>query len=316
MVGLSFLSSSGIGVEPLAYVAMEPLTERGFLNAATYASISKGGVSFMGNTRVHSNAMWSLSLVIALLLAGAVELRAQKQVKVQSLGHGLSSVEVESHRPLAYAARALAIRHDLVITYEDPRWAHPSQIEVVPPRNPEAPGKKHAEGPDDRPLRPRAGKLEFTYRESDLEAGPEGVLNVLERLVEASSQPYEVREEAGAFHLVPISSLDASGEWVSHHSPLDVPVNLPFERRTVMETLEAIVGGVNEVSETRVEFGMVMIRSFRRWTVELGSTGRSARELLVEAMRTDKLTTSWRLFYSPRLGDYSFNVYHMGDLEE
>lgn len=270
----------------------------------------------MDNTRVPSHAIWSLSLVIAQFLAGAVELRAQKQVKVHSSEQGLISVEVESHRPLGYAARALAIRHDLVITYEDPRWAHPSQIEVVPPRTPEAPGKKHAEGPDDRPLRPRAGKLEFTYRESDLEAGPEGVVNVLEGLIEASSQPYEVREGAGAFHLVPKWSLDASGEQVSHQSPLDVPVNLPFERRTVMEALEAIVGGVNEVSETRVQFGLVMIRSFRRWTVELGSTGRSARELLVESMKTDKLTTSWLLFYNPRLGHYSFSVYHMGDLEE
>jgi len=81
------------------------------------------------------------------------------------------------------------------------------------------------------------------------------------------------------------------------------------EGRTILETLKAILTAVCGVSDTPVSMGLVMIGPFKRLTVETGSQGRTARELLTDAMTVERLKTSWLLFYDPRLEQYFFSVY-------
>lgn len=250
---------------------------------------------------------WTIRLVAATFwtLAGALPAPAT----AQSFELEIASIEVEKPRPVAAAVRELAARHGLVITYEDPRWTHASDIEDVTDkvRPPAAPGAVASSEP--RLLVPRTDSLGFTYDASDLKDGRRGVRAILERLVEAAGSPFEIRDEGGMFHVVPLEALDAAGRPVPHVSPLDLPIDLPYERRTILETLKAILTAVCGVSDTPVSMGLVWIEPFERLTVETGSQGQTARELLTDTMTVERLKTSWLLFYDPRLEQYFFSVY-------
>jgi hypothetical protein len=110
-------------------------------------------------------------------------------------------------------------------------------------------------------------------------------------------------------HVVPTASLDAEDRRIPHVSPFDLPLHLPMERRTIRETVGAILDAVTEVSDTPVSFGLVKIRPFERQTVELGSGGRTARELLAGIIQVEDLRTSWLMHYDPGLETYFFSVY-------
>lgn len=250
------------------------------------------------------------------LPAIVLRLQAEKPaLSAENRGH----LSTESGRPLAEAIEMLEARHGFVITYEDPRYSHASEIEDVTEKvsrhlNEFEPGK----GP--RVLVPKGGVLSFDYDEA-LTARSDYQLILVQQLVDASlaqgnAGRFRVEQQGAFIHVIPIASKNERGQVVPQASVLDAVISLRKAQRSGLETLEAICAAVSQVTGTRVVVGSAPLNAFLRYRNEEGITRKPARGALAEILAKIGHGTplSWQLFYSPTLKMYVLNVHEVRPL--
>jgi hypothetical protein len=223
----------------------------------------------------------------------------------------------EDGRPLAEAVSMLEARHGWVITYEDPRYVHESDIaDVTESVRRDLDQYKPGEAP--RVLVPRGGELDFAYDVRAVTNQPldrAAVLNELLNTQAASSNGGRFRVEVNGevAHVIPTAVKDINGEFVALGSPLDAEISLSNEERSGAEKLIKICEAVSEATRTRVRPGLFPTNLFFRHRDRQGAEKQRARDILLKHLETVSGGTSlsWRLFYGPGTKTYSLNIRHV-----
>jgi hypothetical protein len=244
----------------------------------------------------------------------AIALRSQADqstLLAKNRGH----LSTEYGRPLAEAIEMLEAKYSFVITYEDPRYVHASEIEDVTEKisrhlNEFEPGKAP------RLFVPKGGTLSFDYDEA-LTAKPDDHLILVQQLIDANlaqgnAGRFRVEQQGPFIHVIPTAIKNVRGHVVPQGSVLDVVITLPKEQRSGFGTLDAICAAISQVSGTRVVPGTVPINAFLRYRDEEGMTRAPAREALANFLaKVGRAPLSWQLLYDPMLKMYALNVHQV-----
>jgi hypothetical protein len=107
---------------------------------------------------------------------------------------------------------------------------------------------------------------------------------------------FELLQDGAIFHVVPASSRNATGVVVKRRSRLDVRITLPEASRTLYETVEAILKGVNL---PMLGIGRAPVNLLRNRSARVSAKDEIARDVLVRTLAASGLQVSWRLFCPP-----------------
>lgn len=236
--------------------------------------------------------------------------------------HGRSSqgvsemkLSVEDPRPVAEAILTLEKKYGWVITYEDPRYVHESDIADVTLKV-RRDLDKYKPGEAPKVLVPKGGALEFTYDVASNTNLPADPAMVVQKLLDAQT----ARDNGGRFrletsgqimHVIPTAIKNSYGELAHQESVLDTIISLPAGERTVLQKLESVCAAISRGANIPAEFGTIPTNLLLQNRDQQGAERQRARDVLVrtfEAMNNEK-RLSWRLLYGPGTKRYSLNIH-------
>jgi hypothetical protein len=250
-----------------------------------------------------------------LLLSLGVHVHGNQQVTRITLS-------VEDSRPIAKAIDLLATRHAWVITYEDPRFMHDSDIDDVT-ESVRRDLDKYRPGEAPKVLVPRGGALEIAYDVTADTNEPTDRRVVLNELLNVQN----ARDKGGKFrlemngdyaHVIPIAVKDVRGEWVKQESMLDAMISISTEERTGLEKLKGICKAISEATKSRVTIGNFPTNLFLQYRDREGAERERARDVLAKQLERVssggrnlawQANLSWRLLYDPGKKAYALNIY-------
>jgi hypothetical protein len=256
---------------------------------------------------VNINWRFSALLVAAGVIAHPVgALATNVETASLNVDHGVTTLAVESARPIATAVQALVDRFGVVITYEDPRYAYKGDLQDVTEQV-RKDLDRYPPGRAPRVIVPKGGKLTVKARSADVAA-------ILEQLIRVQSTTgqgghFRVEHTGDAFHVVPTESRDRDGNWAVNRSILDIPISLPIQDRAYQEMIAVICKALSAAAHTRIWIGsgvgggLMSINGPPQY--RLGANNEPARSVLMRALTAvaaDRGKLTWVLFY----GDDSF----------
>jgi hypothetical protein len=106
-----------------------------------------------------------------------------------------------SQRPLSDVIRELEKRHDWIITYEDPIYESPNDVEEVTP----VVREDGVRGPT--MIAPRSRFFAFDYRHLDPTRPHELLSSMLSEYYAANDHAFRLVQQGDLFHIVPTKSL-------------------------------------------------------------------------------------------------------------
>ena len=256
--------------------------------------------------------------LIALLMIGA----AAAILSINLIGSGRAiqeskrvNISVQGPRPMARAIEVLETRCGCVITYEDPRYVHASDLSEVTAQVRKDLNKfKPGEAP--RVFVPKNEELAIDYDESTNTKPPDGIAPVVQLLIEK----HAARGNAGRFrmemsnqviHVIPSGIRNERGELAAQNSILDSVISLPATDRSGIQTLEAICAALTQTNGVRVIVGAVPLNIFFRYHDREGGISNKARDVLVNLLKGAGNDLSWQLFYDPGLKMYALNIHRV-----
>jgi len=259
----------------------------------------------------------SRALVVCFALAGLFILIS---FAVRGQGtRGVSEIKlsVEDARPVAKAIEMLEAKYGWVITYEDPRYVHDSEIADVALKV-RRDLDKYKPGEVPPVLVPKGGALEFTYDVAPGANLPTDPAMVVQRLLDAQT----VSGNAGWFrleaigqimHVIPTTIKNSEGQLVPQESVLDTIISLPAEERSAEQKLESVCSAISRATNIGVVVGTIPTNWFYRYRDQQGAASQKARDVLVNMFETmikdSGANLSWRLFYGPGEKRYVLNVH-------
>jgi hypothetical protein len=229
---------------------------------------------------------------------------------------GQTKLSVKGARPVAEAIEMLEKKYGWVITYEDPRYAHDSEIvDVALEVRRDLDKYKPGEVPP--VFVPKGGLLEFTYdvpADTNLPPDPPMVVQQLLDAHAASGNGGKFRLETSkqVMHVIPAMIKNRDGTLVLQESLLDTLISLPAVERTVYEKMDEICKAVSRAANMHVGLGMVPNNWFHGRTDQQGAKNQKAKDVLISTFEAleDGTNLSWRLFYGPGRG-YSLNIHYV-----
>jgi hypothetical protein len=248
----------------------------------------------------------NLALRVGLLLTGGL-------VGGSVLGQGgRAEIAVDDGRPVASAVIELMERHPVVITYEDAAYAYRDDIKDVTEevRNPASPRSDTGY----RVLVPVGGPLHVSYDVSSQTDKPTDLAAVLSSIVQSKNSMqtggrFRVVQAGDVFHVIASQERDASGRWIDHASPLDLPITLTTETVNGRQAIEAILKEVS--SRTGIEF-MVTTMGGRSLMSQYHSVVQAqnevARDVLLRTLHAMSDRLSWLMYYDAFTKRYFFNI--------
>ncbi|MCI0664183.1 MAG: hypothetical protein L0220_24255 [Acidobacteria bacterium] len=260
---------------------------------------------------VHILSVCFILTMFFTLLIFAVRGRGSKSVSQ-------NKVSVESGRPVADAILKLEAQYGWVITYEDPRYVHDSEIsDVTLQVRKDLDKYKPGEAP--KVLVPKSGFLEFTYdvaSDTKLPSDPELVVQKLLDAQEARNQggSFRLERSENILHVIPKAFKNIDGQIAPQESILDTIISLPAGEKTVEQKIENICAAISQSTKTPVRLGQYPTNMFNQHRDHQEVVDKSARDVLVETFKSmnSKANLSWQLFYSPSFKIYVLNI-HMVD---
>lgn len=232
-------------------------------------------------------------------------------------GNKKMHLSVADPRPVAKAVETLEAKYGWVITYEDPRYVHSSEIADVT-GSVRKDLDKFRPGKSPRVLIPKGGSLTIDY---DVEADtnrptdPATVVRQLLNAHAASSNAVVFQLESGgrAIHVMPTAFRNRAGELVPQESVLNSSITLPAGRRSGLQSLEALCTAVSEATQMRVVVGTIPLKLFMQPRNQQGAAGERARDVLVNMLEDIKSGTklSWQLLYDPGMQMYVLNIHEV-----
>jgi len=164
-----------------------------------------------------------------------IVLRSQADNKSASLAKNKGHLSTEYGRPLAEAIEMLEAKYSFVITYEDPRYTHASEIQDVTKKVRRDPDKLEP-GKAARVLVPKGGVLSFDYDET-LARNSDYHLTLVQQLVDANlaqgnAGRFRVEQQGALIHVIPTATKNERGKVVPQASVLDAMISLPKAQRS------------------------------------------------------------------------------------
>jgi hypothetical protein len=211
-------------------------------------------------------------------------------------------VDIEGSRPLAQAARTLENRHGLMITYEDPRYVHNTDLSDATLRV-----RRDLDARGAKPVRtvliPREGAIHAAYF---YRGEPGDALAAIELLLSAHSNHgnpgvFRVAQVGDVFHVVGIAARNEDGALETQQPLLDVKITLQERERTLLDTVRQICDAVTEHSGHLLVVGTVPTNFLVQQSSAIGARQTPAREVLLRslAVAQPKTRLSWQVLYDP-----------------
>ena len=226
-------------------------------------------------------------------------------------------LSVQDPRPVAKAIEILEARYGWVITYEDPRYVHDSEITDVT-RSVRRDLNKFRTGGAPRVLIPRGGALTVDYDVATATNAPSDRATVIQQLLDAqaaSGNPGRFRLERNGqiVHVIPAFSKNSAGELVPEEPVLDAVITVPAGDRTGMQKLDAICEAISQVTQTRVVVGVVPLNLFFQHRDQQGAVSQKARDALAQILEAvgNGTSLSWQLLYDPGMRIYVLNIHEV-----
>ena len=244
-------------------------------------------------------------IVVGLL---AVSMTAMDANGRQEPGQAAAAktIEVGTARPILRAIETLRERYHLSITYEEPRYVHPHDLQDISyiHKGPIPIGAKL--------IAPRNRAIHFQYQEINGEPQEEVTLLLRRLLTEFAAQGgpvFEVRErslgEATQWNVVAVRARGSMGDWEDQPDILGTPIFIPKAERSQGEFLGEILQQLRMATGYRVTLGQVDT-NIHMGTSELGADNISVRAVLANLYGTRMV---WDLNYDPEGdGNYVLNL--------
>jgi putative peptidoglycan binding protein len=222
------------------------------------------------------------------------------------------SIQVSDNRPLAAALEALEKKYGLAITYEDPIYSHPSDIQDVTPLLSIRPVTSTSH----RLLVPKKATFRFQYVAGNgkpVEDTRSLIRRMLTEYSALGNPAFDVQERATKYgpewHVFPTEVRTTSGSLLPQAALLDNIVNIPNQKRTYTKMLDEIIDQVSNLSGYRVMGGNFPVNAFfvlQNHEENYGADNRPARQALAELLGPSYL---WYLFYVPGDRMYVLNIH-------
>jgi Protein of unknown function (DUF1553)/Protein of unknown function (DUF1549) len=226
-------------------------------------------------------------------------------------------ISVEDGRPVSKAIETLEDKYGWIITYEDPRYVHNSEIvDVALKVRRDLDQYKPGEVPP--VLVPKGGALEFTYLVEPGTNLPTDPARVVQNLLDAQNASgnagrFRLETSPQIMHVIPTTMKNAGGALVPQVSALDTIISLPAVERSVERKMAAICETVSRASDIPMVLGSYPTNSFIQSSDRQGATNQKARDVLVDTFESMTKESgpclSWRLNYSPGYKRYVLNIH-------
>ena len=202
-----------------------------------------------------------------------------------------SSEVISAPRPLVEVADRLQEMYAVPVTYEDPLWVWPGELEqmghdtsgqylVVKTRSVFLP----AVNPGDQPL---GAVLE----------------QVVERFNNETDGPqFRVARSPVGWHIVATKAYDANGKLLPARNLLDGNINVVIAKRNARGHFSAICDSLSHLSGIKVEFDATLLDLDRLYGAvppefEWGASQMPAREALTDLLERSATSLTWRLMF-------------------
>lgn len=219
-------------------------------------------------------------------------------------------------RPISTLIAQVRQREKISITYEDPRYSNPADIEDVTAKVAKVSDPEKAYGP--RILVPKGHAVTFVYESTDIASG-EATMATIERMLREYASlggpVFTVKKDGARLHVLPSEVLNATGDWVREDSILDTMISVSPARRDGGDLLQAICDQVQK--QTGYEIGVgpsVPGNDLARYRTTEGIENESARTAIEQLLDKATLPGSfvWDLYYGPDVKSYGLNFVYIG----
>jgi len=228
-----------------------------------------------------------------------------KQAAISEIA-GTIHIVADSPRPLEQTIDALQQKYGWVVDYEDPQFI--SKLDLVETAKPGDPA------PDlNLPaLLPGGGPFKVEFPAVSPEE--EKILQIVVDSYNRSGNPgrFELRKgQQGAFFVVGAQARDGAGQISRQQVLLDVPITLAARKRTVSNTVNLICRKIAEGRRIAVTVGVSPRNLLDHNDATVGGTRVSARELLLQTLRSTRHNLYWRLLFDPDSKGYFLDIHSL-----
>lgn len=242
--------------------------------------------------RSQAIARWALVIFSGLALASST-LLAQKQ----------TVINVTEHRPLWPALGQIEQAFGSAVNYEDVPYEHADDLEVV--TDPRV--RAHI---GSRPSRvPRKGTVTVAFDDATSEPAKVALLNNLLATYRQAGLPGDFRVELanGMLYVVGIRIKGIDGRLRDLSSPMSIRVDVPFGRRTVIETVALIADEVSKAGGVRVLGAQV---PFAAEVVSFEARRETARDAIARVFLAahPERQTSYCMIFDTLVSSYMLNL--------
>lgn len=249
-------------------------------------------------------------LPLVLLSASSCAAAFGQASQLQVVGDEVELV-VDDSRPVAKAVELLSSNYPVVITYEDPLYRYGGDAEDIGDHLPRRPGISSDSIP--RVLVPRGGS--FTVRQRlTIEGGtPTDWTALLESIVAANESRgiggrFAVQRSADVYHIVPIATRDATGQWIPHSAVLSARITVSGAEGNGLELLNVVVDAVHEATGEAVEVGAAPLNALFRYSGRLEAFNEPARDVLVRLLHGVARNATFHVYRGPSSNAYMLNI--------
>src|SRR5437016_3698734 len=222
------------------------------------------------------------------------------------IGQEKVSLLVEDPRPVAEAVKTLEANCGCVITYEDPRYVHDSEIaDVTQSVRKDLDRFKPGEAP--RVLIPKGGPLAVDYDALPGTKVPINTLGTIQQLLNKHANAggagrFRVEKQGEIFYVMPTAFKNSLGDITPQQSLLDTVISLPSEERSGAQTLKALCNAISQQSQNLVLVGTIPVNRFLHYHDNRGLKSERARDALADLLRSvdPNGNLSWQLLGGPR----------------
>ena len=229
-----------------------------------------------------------------------------------AIGGSQSSIHIKVYdpRPVAAAVTEVEKRFGRVITYEDTRYVHPSDIVDVT--------EKYSRSADrsKRLLVMRSSAIELTHepRALSVDAQIEELLaEILTHHTKAGNAgEFRIQPGAGVHHVLPVAYKGLTGAMEGLTPLLDTPITFAKTEEAAYEMVLRIVAAVAAGTGMKLGPGMMPTNLFFQRRIIAEARNEPARDVLWRVLQSIRPDLSWKLLCSVgESGSCALNIYFM-----
>jgi hypothetical protein len=233
---------------------------------------------------------------------------AWAQQPASSAAQAEQIVSITLSRPISRVVEEVARKCGVLLSYEDPIYEAPSDIEDVA-------AQVRRNYPLDRTPVWVPARRSFSFHVPDCKGGPSGfnAEAAIEPILSDYARQYGVsfgfRRAGSRLAIVPLKGRDHSGDLVEQTPVLDTVISVPEAETNGMAALEAILEDTSRQSGIKLEIGTVPLTLIRD-PVTFGATNIPARVALARLldMIPETKDFSWLSYFGPGENTFAVNL--------